>query len=285
MVTPITVAARDLSMPFRAPNEDGDSRIDRRHSTERTGGGSKYREPSHPEADRSEVPHDYEGPITLERVTTPRAHGNVTEMVEVPDRRAKRLAQKETESTCIGSEFDSSTLVTGPDTEGLAKDTDGSDRETLQEMADRVVAESWQARAERDEDLELKDVDYHARLADQRASKKEVLLEIRDQLKEMEQPAEQANAVAKALEQAAEDDEAEDGPDSPGERLREQLDNLSAMVEARVDGEAEDGGQAGTRKGVAVKKSDSRTGQLTHESWRELAGCLSGEAREKCPVR
>jgi len=255
------------------------------------------------------VPHDYEGPITLERVTTPRASGNVTEMVEVPDRKAKRLAQKETESTCVGEAFEPSTLDFGPDTESLesvAKEEnpviealpddeaegEGSSEQctgsTTQAMVDAAVDEMYgnQAQLERLEELDpVDDVDWQAELADQQASEKEVLLEIRDQLKEMEQPAAQAETVAKALEQAAEDDEAEDGPDSPGERLQEQLDDLSAMLEARMDGEAEDGGQGGARKGVAVEKSDSRLGQLTHESWRELADCLSGEAREACPVR
>ena len=297
-------------MPFRAPNEDGEARINRRHTRGRTDGGPTYREPSHPEADRSEVPHDYEGPITLERVTTPRASGNVTEMVEVPDRKAKRLAQKETESTCVGEAFEPSTLDFGPDTESLesvakeenpviealpddeAEGEGSSERcvgPTTQAMVDGAGAGMYEGREallERVRDLDpVDDVDWQAELADQQASEKEVLLEIRDQLKEMEQPTAQAETVAKALEQAAEDDEAEDGPDSPGERLLEQLDDLSAMLEARMDGEAEDGGQGGARKGVAVEKSDSRLGQLTLESWRELADCLSGEAREKCPVR
>ena len=189
----------------------------------------------------------------------------------------------------VGGGFDPGTLDLG-DTNGVAKDTDGSDGETLQDAVDQAAVETWHARAERDEgleDLELKDVDWQAELADQQASEKEVLLEIRDQLKEMEQGAASDEVVAKALEQAAEGDEAEaedDSPDSPGERALEQTERTLEMLEALREGEAEDGGQDGARKGVAVKKSDSRTGQLTRESWEELASCLSGEAREACPV-
>lgn len=50
--------------------------------------------------------------------------------------------------------------------------------------------------------------------------------------------------------------------------------------------EVEDGSQGGARKEVVVEKQGgSRVGQLTHESWQELASCLTGEACEKCPVR
>ncbi|PSP16812.1 hypothetical protein BRC62_05595 [Halobacteriales archaeon QH_10_67_13] len=122
----------------------------------------------------------------------------------------------------VGGGFDPSALDVGPDTDGVAKDTDGSDGEALQDTLEQAAAETWHARAERDEDLDpVDDVDWQAELADQQVSEKEVLLEIRDQLKEMEQGAASDEAVAKALEQAAEGDEAEadDGPDSPGERL------------------------------------------------------------------
>jgi len=190
----------------------------------------------------------------------------------------------------VGGGFDPSALDLG-DTNGVAKDTDGSDGETFQDTVEQTVAEAWHARAERDEgleDLELKDVDWQAHFEDQQASEKEVLLEIRDQLKEIDQAgAVSDETVAKALEQAAEGDEAEaeDGPDSPGEQALEQTEKTLEMLEALREGEAEDGGQGGApRKGVAVKKSDSRTGQLTRESWKELASCLSGEAREACPV-
>jgi hypothetical protein len=220
-----------------------------------------------------------------------------------PDRERPRTPAHGFEG--VGGGFDPSTLDFGPDTEGVAKEgnpviealpddeAEGSSEQCagptteamLREAADGAH-EGREALLERVRDLDpVDDVDWQAELADQQASEKEVLLEIRDQLKEMEQPAAQAETVAKALEQAAEDNEAEDGPDSPGERLQEQLDDLSAMLEARMDGEAEDDGQGGARKGEAVEKSDSRIGQLTRESWRELADCLSGEAREACPVK
>ena len=78
--------------------DDGDSdeeRIDRKHTHPVADGGSKYRDPIHADADRSEVPHDYEGPTKLERVMTRRPQGNVTEMVEVPDREEKARRQRE----------------------------------------------------------------------------------------------------------------------------------------------------------------------------------------------
>jgi hypothetical protein len=213
----------------------------------------------------------------------------------------------------VGGGFDPSTLDFGPDTEGVVKEEnpviealpddeaegEGSSEQcagpTTEAMLDGAAAGAHggrEALLERVRDLDLVDVDWQAELEGQlapetRESERDLLRDIRDRLEKMEQPAEQGEALAKALEQAAEGDEAEaeDGPDSPGERLQEQLDDLSAMLEARMDGEAEDGGQGGARKGVAVEKSDSRLGQLTLESWRELADCLSGEAREKCPVR
>jgi hypothetical protein len=191
----------------------------------------------------------------------------------------------------VGGGFDPGTLDLG-DTNGVAKDTDGSDGEELQDTLEQAAAETWHARAERDEDLadlELEDVDWQAHFEDQQASEKEVLLEIRDRLEKMEQGAASDEAVAKALEQAAEGDEAGaegGGPDSSGERALEQTKKTLEMLEALREGEAEDGGQGGApRKGVAVKKSGGgRLGQLTRESWQDLADCLSGEAREAYPV-
>jgi hypothetical protein len=214
-----------------------DREIVRKHTHPVADGGSKYREPSHPDADRSEVPHDYEGPTTLERVTKPTAFGNVTELVEVPDRGAEHPVQKGNGMEPVGGGFDPSTLDVGPDFEGVAKDTDDSDG-----MVEQVAAEAWDGRADLKESLEdldpVDDVDWEAELSDQQASEKEVLLEIRDELQGMEQPAEQDDeAVAKAVEEGGEDDVAGDGPDSAGERLLKQLDDLSAMLEARMNGE------------------------------------------------
>jgi len=86
-------------------NDSDEERIARKHTHPVADGGSKYRDPIHADADRSEVPHDYEGPTKLERVMTPRPHGNVTEMVEVPDREEKaRRQRKQNKSMGVGDD-------------------------------------------------------------------------------------------------------------------------------------------------------------------------------------
>jgi len=76
-------------------NDTDEERINRKHTHPVADGGSKYREPIHADADRSEVPHDYEGPTKLVRKTTPRPSGNVTEEVELPDREEKARRERE----------------------------------------------------------------------------------------------------------------------------------------------------------------------------------------------
>jgi len=232
-----------------------------------------------------------------------------------PDRERPRTPAHGFEG--VGGGFDPSTLDFGPDTEGVAKEenpviealpddeAEGSSEQCAGPTTEAMLGEAAagahggrEALLERVRDLDpVDDVDWQAELKAQlapetRKSERDLLREIQERLDEMEQPAEQGEAVAKALAQAAEgeeaeaEDEAADGADSPAERAVQQTEKTLEMLEALREGEAEDGGQGGARKEVVVEKQGgSRVGQLTHESWQELASCLTGEAREKCPVR
>jgi hypothetical protein len=152
--------------------------------------------------------------------------------------------------------FDPSTLDVGPDSSEVAKDTDGSDSETLQETLERAAAGTWASEATVQKELDLDpvdDVDWAAELADQQKSEREILLEVRDELRGLDSPTPATEAaLEKALTRA--DGQAErKGGENPTALMTETLEALDAMDEALPGEGGEQGDGEGGPDGEAVE--------------------------------
>lgn len=149
----------------------------------------------------------------------------------------------------VGGGFDPGTLDMGPDTGEVAKDTDGSDSETLQETLEQAAAGTWASghTVQKElEDLESVDgVDWAAELADKQKSEREILLEVRDELRGLDSP---TPATKAALEKALSRADGQAGgksSENPTALMTETLEALEAMDEALPDeGEAGPDGEA-----------------------------------------
>jgi len=156
----------------------------------------------------------------------------------------------------VGGGFDPGTLDVGPDTGEVAKDTDGSDSETLQQTLQRAAAETWASETTVKEELDLDpvdDVDWHAELRDQQKSERDILLEVRDELRGLDSPTPATKAaLEKALTRA--DGQAErKGGEEPTRLMAETLEALDAMDEALPGEGGEQGDGDGGPDGEAVE--------------------------------
>lgn len=217
VVTPITLAAPDSSMPENGTDEADEAGSEGEQTTRQEYVAAKYDRAGTPGDGPSDPAHGFEG---------------------------------------VDEGFDPSTLDVGPDSSEVAKDTDGSDSETLQETLERAAAGTWASEATVQKELDLDpvdDVDWAAELADQQKSEREILLEVRDELRGLDSPTPATEAaLEKALTRA--DGQAErKGGENPTALMTETLEALDAMDEALPGEGGEQGDGEGGPDGEAVE--------------------------------
>jgi hypothetical protein len=159
-------------------NDTDGERINRKHTRPVADGGSKYQEPVHADADRSEVPHAYEGPTKLVRKSTPRVNGNVTEMVEVPAREEKaRRRREQNQYTGVGEGGGFEDIYEG-DGE-VSKSTQAELEDALGDVDFLGAAETVEKGESDQIDLSWSDEDFNP------PTEADLLAQIRDELAEM----------------------------------------------------------------------------------------------------
>lgn len=163
----------------------------------------------------------------------------------------------------VGGGFDPGTLDVGPDSGEAAKSADGSGSDTLQKSVNEAAAamyDSQEAAVAALDDLEMPDVDVHAKLQDQRLSEREILLEVRDELRDLDSP---SPATKAALEKAISRSDGQSTQDAGGDPTRLMAETLEALEDVDEALEADQQAEAEREMVAALNEYVAAGGTLT----------------------